>query len=133
MRIRLLVLGLLFWTAAVAADGPLATRDAMNGRSWRTLNETGKVYYIVGFNDALRTMSLRSAADLDVYDTQRTMGETVEGVDEIYQKPENVILPVYDAIELFALKSKGVPATQVEEKRLKMLSLYGALERLKRK
>lgn len=45
---------------------------------------------------------------------QLSMGEIIKGVDRIYDDPENLILPIVDAFDIFAAKAKGANPAGVQ-------------------
>ena len=45
-----------------------------------------------------------------------SFSDIVKGVDEIYEDTANLILPIVDTMEIFALKASGAAQTQVDAK-----------------
>ena len=45
-----------------------------------------------------------------------SFGEIVKGMDRFYEEPENLILPVIEAMEIFTLKANGASPDRVEKK-----------------
>jgi hypothetical protein len=45
---------------------------------------------------------------------QSNYGEVLKGIDRFYQEPENMRLPIFVALQVFALKVAGAKATEIE-------------------
>jgi hypothetical protein len=103
------------------------TWGELNGRAWRLLSEESKLAYLEGVtagNSAAITRALNSPNTscldnekrlLDVYRMVGfTQAEKMQGIDRLYDEPENLLMPIADALEIVSAKARGVPQDALE-------------------
>jgi hypothetical protein len=101
--------------AAVAAqdkrDDADLTNNVSNGRAWRLMALTSKIYYLSGFGDGL----IRGdSTAIPVYYSKRTVNrEIIEWLDSFYRAPENVSIAIPDAMRVFKLKTDGAAEDRI--------------------
>lgn len=96
--------------------GPTGSDEGVNnGRTWKSLNWTAKVFYVEGFLDGM-TAAEPSLEKTGEYVARTTVGELVAGIDDIYNRPENARLMVIIAIRVFTMKVHGVSPALIEER-----------------
>jgi len=137
MRKAILILPLIVAVCAPQTWSELnTTLGKANGRYWQSLSTTSKLDFLVGFGEgysaaapsgipwdlrqmvgeakvAAATKALEASRSLKWYFPEKlSYGEVVKGVDRFYEDPENIRLPITDALEIFTRKVNG--ATQAE-------------------
>lgn len=82
------------------------TNERLNGRFWSRLpeefNHHYKLYFVLGYCES---------GECPV---QPNYGEIVKGIDKFYDEPENLRLPIFLAMRVFAMKVAGAKATEIE-------------------
>jgi len=122
-------------TVACLAQTPAAelTVGVHNGRSWVQMESGHKIAYVIGYSDFVKRWAAPGSAPGsapwigdagspvgDVVDQihaenqtnmmpEGTIGDTVAALDLFYQKPENRVISVPDAILIYARKTQGLP------------------------
>jgi hypothetical protein len=90
------------------------TNGAANGRFWANLSSTSKLYFILGFEEAMGLASPDSEA---LYLAKSPIyGDVVKGLDRFYQEPENLMIPISDGLIIFQIKANGATQAEVETK-----------------
>ena len=110
MRKLILILALATCASAGNFDY-LKTNGWFNGRAWTEMTSTEKIHYLVGYMEANR-----ASARIPGYfpDAPTNIGDTLKGLDRIYAEPENLILPIADALMVFTAKTNGMSRTEVD-------------------
>jgi hypothetical protein len=109
-----------FSVLASARDHPeFFSKDLHNGRFWRALNETQKIFYISGYREGI-SIGLRAANTKP--ETAQTYlpfnlpnGDIVKGVDKFYSKPENLRFPIKEALSIFSAKVNGASEELIDQ------------------
>jgi hypothetical protein len=104
---------LLFVLPCLSQTDIKRTDGGLNGRFWDTLSSTSKLFFIMGFDDAIGTVYPNSER---VYFSKVPYSDIVKGVDRFYQEPENLMFPVSDALQIFTIKANGATQAEVEAK-----------------
>ena len=109
---RKLILILALATCASATDFEyLKTNGWLNGRAWIEMTGTQKIHYLLGYMEANQAPS-RTPGYFP--DAPTNIGDTLKGLDRIYGEPENLILPIADALMVFTAKTNGLSKAEVD-------------------
>jgi len=131
-KVKLIVISLVLLsrTALVAADEePDRTRGLFNGRYWKAVGINEKLGYVIGFDEGIAAAQ-PSREKRDQYSAPGTFRETIEGIDDVYGKPENASLPISVAIRVFTMKVRGVPPDQIETQLAAYRKFYNSLSQV---
>lgn len=119
MRIVLTVL--LIFIAHDIGQAQSNGNELHDGRFWRSSSDSGKLGYLVGYNEGVgRGLSNYTT---DVRELEKglrrewpdlTFGEMKEAVDRFYESPDNRLLPVVIAIRVVAMTFTGVAQPQID-------------------
>ena len=102
---QLLIVALLSAVAACAQTPETHYTLAMrNGRGWADLSATAKLWFVVGFAEALQQTPPEKRL---IYLSSATFAETVLGVNQFYEDPANGAVPVAYALATFREKVNG--------------------------
>jgi len=136
MKTILLALVLLAGGAQAQLPDAYFTRglvDALNGRYWMSIGKNNRIDYLVGFGEAVGWYSAMGATDQVLHDknadnwpTGATAGDIEKGVTKFYEEPENLSIPIINAIKIFAMKlhSRPQPAIDSEITFQRKLALF---------
>ena len=109
---RKLILMLVLATCASAGDFEyLKTNGWLNGRAWIEMTGTQKIHYLLGYMES-NQVSARVSGYFP--DAPTNIGDTLKGLDRIYGEPENLILPIADALMVFTAKTNGLSKAEVD-------------------
>ena len=108
-----LILIVVLATCVSAGDTSMQrTGGKLNGRWWHIMDNDQRFAYVLGYGDAAQMMT-NWPNYFPVLPT--TFEDVIKGVNRIYEEPENLVLPISDAIWLFTLKAKGYSKQRVDE------------------
>jgi hypothetical protein len=115
------------------------TLGHVNARYWQSLSITSKADFLIGFVDgysealpsgipwdlrkivgedkvAAATKAIESSRSLAWYFPDKmSYGELMKGIDQLYENPENIRLPIRDALEVFTRKANGATQAQIDD------------------
>jgi len=110
MKPALILLALTLLSVAQEKPAiPPFTNGMCNGRHWQVFMDKGN--YLVGFLDGLRAARSPSRPYIP---EPLSMVELVKAVDRFYQEPENLAIPVPEALRIVALKANGAPQSEID-------------------
>lgn len=110
---------LLLTFSADAQKAPDYTGDWPNGRFWQEMTSASRLYFIMGFHEAVgdavyagieegvKIDFKRADKEVNFFFPHLSFGEVVKGVDRFYDDPENAPIPIFNAFRLFTYKAKG--------------------------
>ena len=101
-----------------STDGPL------NGQLWRLISPEAKAAFILGFSEALWVE--KGEAKSKYFPLRLQADELSAYLDRFYENPENIIIPVFAALEVITLRSNGTDPQALEVR----LSVYRRLAHL---
>jgi len=110
-------------------DDTEKTCGRLNGRFWNQGPQGFKLGFIMGFNETLSELSRHDpttaeatlpylAAGPDGHGHFRTLlsyGETVKAIDQFYDVPENLAVPIMDAVRVISRRTEGTEPAEVEK------------------
>ncbi len=103
------------------------TGDFSNGRLWNVLNSGEKTIYVQAFIEGLSASGVERKIIDEYTASAATVGEAKRGIDQFYQKPENLALPIFFALRTFTDKVKGVPAADIDAKLAAVRKYYSSI------
>jgi hypothetical protein len=112
-RMKLATLLLFLTVTAFGIDPIPRTGGLVNGHFWTpddSLKKGLQLGYLMGLSEGTRNTSLGYSMFGD-----STFKEIVDGVDDFYSDPANVLIPVRDAMRYFQLKLNGASAEKLAE------------------
>lgn len=124
LTLKLVVVTLLSLSLFAENTPPIFTHGLANGRYWAMLNKTGKAAWVDGYQTGLQigAQSMANLSDTDFEDQSvaylpksLTIGEITGAIDRFYSEPENVLVPVSDAISVVSFKAGGTSASDLDE------------------
>lgn len=113
---KLLFVLVLLAGVAVQAQIPDAyytntVAKVLNGRFWMSISTNARGNFLVGFAEALLWYSDITAADPTIHEKnadnwpqEATYGDIERGVTKFYEEPENLSIPIIQAIKIFTMK-----------------------------
>jgi hypothetical protein len=90
------------------------TNGGVNGRFWMTLSDTSRLYFLIGFDEAMGIGN--PYGEKDYFSKDAPFGDVVKGITRFYQEPENLRSPVSYALQIFRMKVNGATQAQIEAK-----------------
>ena len=131
LTITLMILGLFWGPRASAQDPPpasLYTADMVNGRFWKSLDESGKLLLLRGAADAIQFLIVELGGIQKVLDStgvakvsqeyaplEATFGEILQQVDAFYVDGANANVPVLYARQYAIRKMNGSSPKELEQ------------------
>ena len=110
---RRLILILALATCASAGDEPWQTNGKVNGRYWTGIDDMQKLAYLVAYKEASEAYH---QSDTGYFPCSPViLGDILKGIDRIYSDPENLVLPVVDALWIFTAKTRGSSPREIEQ------------------
>jgi hypothetical protein len=106
-----------FLLASVAFSGELVsdrTNSIHNGRWWRVMDSSMQLAYVIGLNDGL-SYAEKPDAKADFWWPGLSYGEIRQALNQYYDEPANIRIPIRDAIVAVALKVKGLPKADLDQ------------------
>jgi hypothetical protein len=100
-------------TAPASTEQPEKTLGILNGRFWLSANETARLYYLIGLNNATAALGKDGVRELFLA-WPATFAEMIKFVDGFYADPANGVIPVLDAIGIFTAKLHGSLPDELE-------------------
>jgi hypothetical protein len=120
------ILTLFAAAALVGSPEGMITNGLFNGRFWRAAGDVAKVSYMQGIVAALSRVKFRSLNGPCDAESDRVLkaymlpqgavADAEEGVDRFYEEPENLLIPIIDALEIVSAKARGVPQVVIDER-----------------
>jgi hypothetical protein len=90
----------------------IQTYSFFNGRSWNADTPTEKVQYLTGFMEGLSKATTETTKQYDF--GELSIAEVRAGIDRFYAEPENILIRIVDALQVFAMKLNGVPQARID-------------------
>jgi hypothetical protein len=133
------VLMLLLFQTNLFSDSK-ETNAWRNGNFWVSLNDTGRLYYSVGFGDGSdsiyynlysqikfqKTKDLMKETLNEKYNSQgTTYGAIVDFLNKFYSTSQYRIIPINIALEWFHLSTNGkITVKEIDDRATEMLKFY---------
>jgi hypothetical protein len=119
MKKSALFLLLLTLTCGSADLEDSKTSGFVNGRFWNQLQPMAKVVYLMAFQEGIMagagTLDAKTkTTDQYVDPTAAKYGEIVSGLDRLYKQPENINVPVFEALKVLTMKIRGATKDEIE-------------------
>jgi hypothetical protein len=123
---------LLLLVLAMVGLGQTMTNNEVNGLGWRTMNEVGKVYFVMGTFSGGTVLESWTLSDLpacvDHINKQEypsiTNAALIQEIDKFYETASNAPLPVSIAVLMTYMRLNGATKEQLEKFRAAMLKTY---------
>lgn len=107
MKLLLLLLSVFVGLGWSQTADNQRTGGLLNGRFWTVTMSTNQcITFLMGYSEAWKRLN-GSKTDPDGLPENVTYADVVTGVTQLYSAPENLILPICMAIELWTKKSQG--------------------------
>lgn len=104
---------ILFLSSALSQTAYDRTGRARNGRFWIGMRPSDQVSFLHGFSDGV--FATNSVEATKIYTpTGTSFGELARFISRLYEDPENMGIPIKDAIRLFVVKLHGASAEQLQ-------------------
>ena len=109
---KLLLASFLLLSVLCAAQIPddQKTWDDLNGRFWIGHTATAKIDFLIGYSEAWAAWKRTEPNGLLVnayFPTGIPFSELRQGLDQFYAAPENLIIPISEAIMFWTMKANG--------------------------
>jgi hypothetical protein len=116
-----LVLLLLLLTPLCTAQGieKDLTSGFPNGRFWHRIDRMGKLIYVMAFSDGIAAgpgTSDERVKAVEHYMASSNHGELIDGIDKLYEQPENAMLPIVWIMEVFSMKARGATPNEIGDR-----------------
>lgn len=102
---------------AAPPPSPLLTWGFLNGRGWQAIAPGAKFIYVFGVSEGLLAEARSSRANY--LPDNLVLAEIQQGVDRFYIEPENILIPIIQALKIVTMKAAGASQSDIDA----MLSL----------
>lgn len=117
------VLLLTISTSLIADEDPTTTAGVTNGRGWKAMSATSRLWYIVGASDLILLATTRERVEGRSGDTVGSMfqcactnGEILDGITAFYAAdPIRAPITVTAAWLFYVERTKGTPPEKIEK------------------
>ncbi|HEX6640631.1 MAG TPA: hypothetical protein VF215_05935, partial [Thermoanaerobaculia bacterium] len=97
-------------TAPLSLD---RTDTLLNGRAWLSWPEEFKAMFVMGVYEG--AVSVEAGTPLvETLRTRASYDEIILGIDAMYADPTNRIIPIGRMLPIYAAKTRGTPASEIE-------------------
>ena len=98
--------------------------EALDGGLWKSSTDAQKVYYLMGYSDALWAASSSASKSIaGEFDLMKHLSPSswsnlklCDELDKFYAESDNFRIPISSAIELLAAQSSGATAEQIRKR-----------------
>ncbi len=138
-KVVLSILVLLLFQTILFSDSD-RTNYWYNGNYWTRLDDTGRIYFIVGFGEGKDSIYFNLYSKIKFQKTKDLMGKTMkeeyssEGItygalvdflDKFYSSAQYRIIPIDDALQWFHLSANGkITVNQIDNYATEMLKFF---------
>jgi hypothetical protein len=125
---RTIVMAILAFGGVVNGQAPFFARNAMNGLGWRSLTPAEKTLYLTGAIEAfyeayqlqMSHASLECVESLKIASAtwfKGTLTDLRREIEAFYEDPNNIAVPIMNALAYSRLKLSGASKLQLEDYR----------------
>lgn len=124
----------LVCSSYLVAGVPFMTWANINGRFWLGYSQAEKEAYLIGSGEAIvavcsdtSTTKTEVAERIQLHTPRElTVNEIRRALDRFFEAPENVLIPVLDAIRIVAMKERGRPQAEIDAElsTLRLLAMH---------
>jgi hypothetical protein len=111
LGITILISGLVWAQLASEAETSNKTGGMLNGRAWKTMSATQRLYYVTGLREGLsfilRAKNSEGLPPEAIFAAKFSTGEIAGELNQIYVPTENIRIPITAAYEHVAMKLTG--------------------------
>ena len=100
--------------SALALDAQDNVVTNMNGKQWRIMNHGDKVVFLAGLSNGLLFASADNAKDMELWSVNLTMEQEALAVDQCYDDPRNMKVPITGCWVFAAGQSRGASPKDLE-------------------
>lgn len=104
------------------------TNGGVNGRFWMSLSETSRLFFLMGFDEAMGLAN--PFGEKEYFSKDAPYGDVVKGLTRFYEEPENLRFPVSDALQIFQMKVNGATQSEIEARLIQMRREIRRMEEL---
>jgi hypothetical protein len=123
---RWLLLGVagcgMFGAVQFAWSQTLGPSDLNDGRMWNDMKPMFKLTYLMGYADGMVFVLVNTARSADdklydrFYPKATSSFQVIDALDAFYSRPDNLRIPLPEAIQLAAARAAGVAPAEIEKR-----------------
>jgi hypothetical protein len=119
-------LALVVAISAMQAQTPYYPKNALNGLAWRSLSTSEKTLYVTGAVEAFYMAyqlqmaranldCVRSVVGVSTMLLKGSLPELRREIENFYENPDNIPIPIMDALGYSAMKLGGASKSELEQ------------------
>jgi hypothetical protein len=103
-------------TAKQFPPGPaLQTNGRFNGRAWNSLDEARKQVFLIGMKDGMFEVEPNIETSSTYFPKTLELNEFTKALDQLYNDPANILIPIVHAMALITLKVNGAQPVTIDK------------------